>query len=253
MRTMPEFTTLNNGGRGQQQQQQQQLATPPKTPAKGRSTSAGPSPTKLGSVGKRELKPSLYARARALLRCSSSTLTTSSAAAAAAASKLSTTAEDNDESGPSAFNGGALIGRSDEYRQILDFLTPALQLAGSSPPARSGRRGQPMTTTTSSSSEVPKTMYVSGPPGTGKTALLARLAERQREDGTTVGVVNCFTASAGPGGRAMWERIGEELFGEGEWRKGAGREGVVERLQQAKDRKLCVLHCPSPLPDPFAH
>lgn len=215
-RTLPEFTHANG-----------QLATPPKTPAKARAVSAGPSPSKPSTSARKELllKPSLYAKARALLRCSSTTLTT--AAAAAAASKLAVPGDDDaNRNGEVGGAGAALIGRSVEYTQLVGFLEPAL-----APPARS-----------KAAKANPKTLYVAGPPGTGKTALVSRLADEQRQRGTTVGVVNCFTASAGVGGRAMWERVGEELFGEelDGWAKGAGREGVIDRLRQAKSRKLCV-------------
>lgn len=223
-RVLPEFT-LPAGG----------LATPPKTPSKPARKGALRTPTKPAATAarptpeRRELKPSLYARARALLRCSSSTLTTSSAAAAAAAATAAA-----GEGGPpllasvpedEAAGAGALIGRSAEYAALTSFLVPAL----APPPSRGGGH-HPAT----------KTMYVAGPPGTGKTALVSRLADQERSKGTTVGVVNCFTAAAGPGGRAMWERVGEELFGEDTWKKGAGRDGVVKGLREAKGRKLCV-------------
>lgn len=79
-------------------------------------------------------------------------------------------------------------------------------------------------------------MYIAGPPGTGKTALLSRLADQQRDEGVTVGVVNCFTAGGG-GAKAVWERVGEELFGEKGWKKGAGKQGVVRLLAEAKEEK----------------
>lgn len=90
-------------------------------------------------------------------------------------------------------------------------------------------------------------MYVSGPPGIGKTALLsstvsafrALVAERELEGDVSLLVENCATIA---GGGSVWERLGRGLGMEmdlgGEKSARRAKEAFEEGLQDG--RKLCV-------------
>lgn len=90
-----------------------------------------------------------------------------------------------------------LTGRTDQHETLLAFLT----------------RRFPAVYGSSSSRPGPAAMYVSGPPGIGKTALLSStiaafrelVKERRCEDEICVLVENCATIA---GSGSVWERLG---------------------------------------------
>ncbi|BGP26366.1 cell division control protein Cdc6 [Rhodotorula toruloides] len=94
-----------------------------------------------------------------------------------------------------------LTGRTDQHETLLAFLT---------------RRFPSIYVSTSNSRPGPAAMYVSGPPGIGKTALLSsiikafrELVEERRMEGEVGVLVENCTTIAGQG--SVWERLGRGL------------------------------------------
>lgn len=114
-----------------------------------------------------------------------------------------------------------IAGRVDEREAVRVFVTAFL---------RGSEEGEGMEEV----GEGATTLYISGAPGTGKTALVhAVLAEFEAEARVRVVTVNCMALGSVD---ALWDRLLEELGdgGKGKGKKGVGRkgrEGVVKALE----------------------
>ena len=95
--------------------------------------------------------------------------------------------------------------------------------------------------------EVSSALYISGSPGTGKTALvnsvLGALADQLKDQDTQILSVNCMALD---GVDAVWQRLAE-MFRDGKQTSGRGRKlkdsphQIVEKALAATDRKWYVL------------
>ncbi|GAA5942812.1 hypothetical protein JCM3775_001511 [Rhodotorula graminis] len=109
----------------------------------------------------------------------------------------------------------SLLGRADQRDTLLAFLSRRLPTAY----AALGEPG-PSAAATSKRGPGPAAMYVSGPPGIGKTALVgavvdelrARIDERELGGEVRLAMENCATiAAGGTGGERAWTRLGAAL------------------------------------------
>ncbi|RXK40963.1 hypothetical protein M231_01811 [Tremella mesenterica] len=83
-----------------------------------------------------------------------------------------------------------------------------------------------------------KAMYISGPPGTGKTATVTAMARELRETGWKVFELGCMGVKVAD----MWRRLGEELECD------KTEEGVREHLDQSSNTLLVLDEIDSLLP-----
>lgn len=109
-----------------------------------------------------------------------------------------------------------LEGRADQRETLLAFLTRRFPAVYAPLPSDSSSSALPPSTP---SRPGPASMYVSGPPGIGKTALLASVIDElkqqveERELGRQVRVhmENCATVSAGGAQDGAWDRLAKGL------------------------------------------
>ncbi|KAL0062906.1 AAA ATPase [Marasmius tenuissimus] len=123
-----------------------------------------------------------------------------------------------------------LPGRESERAVITEFMNSFLGVCDD--------------TVTEADSANTSTLFVSGTPGTGKTALITDIVQSldQKTDTLRVLVVNCMALN---GMDALWERLLEDLQsvrkGRSKKPKVKGREGVEEVLKGLKTKCIVVL------------
>lgn len=107
----------------------------------------------------------------------------------------------------------SLLGRADQRDTLFAFLSRRF-------PAAYAAQGEAGPSTPDEGTPGPAAMYVSGPPGIGKTALVGAMVDEMRErvrerelgDEVRVAMENCATiAAGGTGGDLAWRRLGDAL------------------------------------------
>ncbi|GAA6003435.1 uncharacterized protein JCM10292_001587 [Rhodotorula paludigena] len=109
----------------------------------------------------------------------------------------------------------SLLGRADQHETLLAFLARRIPAVYASPSASSSEAGP----STPTKRPGPAAMYVSGPPGIGKTALIssvigrfrAQVSERGLGSEVCVATENCAAIAAGSVGDKAWDRLAEAL------------------------------------------
>lgn len=146
-----------------------------------RMTSPSPSPSSYNA--------NIYAKARSLLR-------------------LSAHGEQNSEAGPSSSKSNRLVGRKAEREQLDAFLHSQF-------PFLSERATSEEDVIVEEHTRRAKAMYISGSPGTGKTALVHSILEElkferdsSKGQNVTMSLLNCTTV---PKPDDIWTRLAEEL------------------------------------------
>ncbi|GAA5846923.1 hypothetical protein JCM9279_006951 [Rhodotorula babjevae] len=116
----------------------------------------------------------------------------------------------------------SLLGRADQRDTLLAFLSRRLPAAYTAHDEPEAGPSTPPSASTSRRGPGPAAMYVSGPPGIGKTALVGavvdelrtRIGERELGGEVRVAMENCATIAAGgagAGGERAWMRLGAAL------------------------------------------
>ncbi|KAF8583900.1 P-loop containing nucleoside triphosphate hydrolase protein [Ramaria rubella] len=127
---------------------------------------------------------------------------------------------------PQGHEASPLIGRGQERTQILDFLAPFLS-----------DHLQPNDATS---------LYVSGAPGTGKTALINEVLSAISAGANTSSIrviyVNCMALGAKDGLSSLWDRCVEELNASKDFRRATSiKVDWSERFSKLLQGKKCIL------------